>query len=66
MVGSTPTAPTHLYTELGTGFLFGGFLQMISNDSGIPLAMIVFPYAFYISLLLGISGFMFLSMGQGR
>ena len=63
MVGSTPTAPTHLYTELGTGFLFGGFLQMISNDSGIPLAMIVFPYAFYISLLLGLVAYV-LSMGR--
>ena len=63
MVGSTPTAPTHLYTELGTGFLFGGFLQMISNDSGIPLALIVFPYAFYISLLLGLVAYV-LSMGR--
>ena len=63
MVGSTPTTPTHLYTELGTGFLFGSFLQMISNDSGIPLALIVFPYAFYISLLLGLVAYV-LSMGR--
>jgi hypothetical protein len=63
LMDATPGTPTHLYTELGMGFFGGGFLQKISNDSGIPLALIVFPYAFGISLGLGLLAYV-LTMGK--
>jgi hypothetical protein len=63
LMDAVPAAPGHLYTELGTGFLFGSFIETIHNESGIPLDLLVFPYAFGLSLLFGLLAYV-LSMGQ--
>lgn len=65
LINSTPTEPTHMYTELGTGFLGGGIIVMIAENLNLPLALIVFPYAFGISLLLGLLAYI-LTMGKAR
>ncbi len=52
-----PTNPGNLYTEIGgTGatFIGAGVLYKFSVGSGIPLALIVFPYVFGISIMLGL------------
>lgn len=63
MINGTPTAPSHLYTELGTGFLGGSFIVSLANLWDMPLAVILFPYCFGISLLLGLGAYV-LTMGR--
>lgn len=61
----TPPEPAGMYSELDLNFFGAGWLVKFATDMEVPLALLVFPYAFGLAIVLGLLAFK-LSMGKEK
>lgn len=65
MVTDVPTGPDSLLSELDMSFLGAGYIVTFCESTDIPLALVVFPYAFGTAIILGAIAW-YLSSGGGK